>query len=85
MKNKINKLEIRYPYDFLSKDLRNKSKWNKHKGAYTKDFIFYIDGEYKKLQQKRTDILYLNEYLQGQLVDTNYEIERIEEGYWWFV
>jgi len=81
----MNKEEIRYPFDFLNKDLRNKSKWNKHKGTYTKDFILYVDGEYKKLLQKKTDILYLNEYLQGQLVDTNYEIERLEQGYWWFV
>ena len=81
----MNELEIRYPFHFLNKELRDKSSWNKHHGSYTKDFIFYIDGEYKKLLQKKTDILYLNEYLQGQLVDTNYEIERIHAGNWWFV
>ena len=36
-------------------------------------------------EQKKGDILYLSEHLQGHLVDTNWEIERIEEGYWWFV
>jgi hypothetical protein len=85
MKNKINKQEIRYPFDFLNKDLRNRSLWNKHKGSYTKDFIVWVDEEYTRLQQKKSDILYLTEHLQSQLVDTEWEIERLEEGYWWFV
>ena len=80
-----NKKEIRYDYDFLSKPLRQKSKWNKHGGKYTKEFILYIDIEYKKLQQKREDILYLKEHLDKELVDVQWEIERIENGYWGMV
>ena len=81
----MNKKNTRYDYDFLSKPLRQKSKWNKHKGAYTKDFILYVDSEYQKFQQKRDDILYLKEHLEKELADCDWEIERIEEGYWSFV
>ena len=70
--------EIEYDYNFLSTPLQEKSKWNKHKGKYTKDFIFYVDTEYKKLQQKKSE-------LESELVDTDWEIERIEEGLWWMV
>ena len=80
-----NKKEIRYDYDFLSKPLREKSKWNLHKGKYSEEFILYVDMEYKKLKQKREDILYLKEHLQKELVDVDYEISRIQNGEWWFV
>ena len=77
-----NKKEIRYDFDFLSKPLREKSKWNLHKGKYSEEFILYVDAEYKKLQQKRDDILYLSEHLEKELVDVEWELERITEGYW---
>lgn len=80
-----NKKEKTYDYDFLSKPLREKSKWNKHKGKYSEEFILYVDAEYRKLQQKRDDILYLSEHLEKELVDVDYEISRIQNGEWWFV
>lgn len=80
-----NKKETRYDYNFLSKPLREKSKWNKHKGKYSEEFILYVDAEYRKLQQKRDDILYLSEHLEKELVDVDYEISRIQNGEWWFV
>jgi len=70
--------EITYPYDFLSIPLREKSKWNRRRGSYTKDFILYVDKEYQRLQQKKNE-------LENQLVDVEWELERIEMGYWWSV
>jgi hypothetical protein len=81
----MNKKEIRYDFDFLSKPLRDKSNWNKHKGKYTEDFIVYVNEEYKKFQQKRDDILYLKEHLEKELADVEWELERITEGYWGLV
>ena len=80
-----NKKETTYDYEFLSKPLREKSKWNLHKGKYSEEFILYVDMEYKKLKQKKEDILYLKEHLQKELVDVDYEISRIQNGEWWFV
>ena len=74
----MNKQEIRYDYDFLSKPLREKSNWNKHKGKYTKDFIVWVDEEYTRLQKEK-------DKLENQLVDIEWELQRIEEGYWWMV
>ena len=80
-----NKKETTYDYDFLSKPLRQKSKWNKHGGKYTEEFILYVDMEYTKLQQKKDDILYLKEHLDKELVDVDWELERITEGYFGLV
>ena len=74
----MNKKYTRYDYDFLSKPLREKSKWNHHKGKYTKDFIIWVDEEYTRLQKEK-------DKLENQLVDIEWELQRIEEGYWWMV